>query len=191
MNPVTVRAVLFPDSDLTTVTQTPGWRDALDRVPANARPIVGRDLPSAVSSLLGLDLGQVLVTAWHQHRTLLAAARRTQGNPQAVELVPLATHQITTAHRPSVEIVVNEATVLTIHLELSLSLEIEGLAGVVRSGHLVGLQSGRCTVSVALSVEEQEVASRQRVALDPVLMVSLGEGIALLPDPAATESRRP
>jgi hypothetical protein len=182
MSPVTVRAVLFPQEDLAAVTHTPGWRDALDRVPAHARPIVGRDLPSALSSLLGLDLGQVLLTAWRQHRTLLAAARRTQGNPQAVELVPLATHQITMAQHPSVEIVVNDATVLTVHFELSLSLDVEGLAGVVRGGRLASIQSGRCTVTAALSIEDHEVASRQRVALDPVLMVSLGEGIALLPE---------
>jgi hypothetical protein len=187
---MTVRAVLFPDPDPAAMAGTPGWRDAfagaLDRVPASARPLVERDLPAAVSSLLGPDLGLVLVSAWRQHRALVAAARRTQADPRAAEFVPLADHGITTAHHPSVEIVVNEATVGSVQLELSLSLDIEGLAATVRSGRLVALQGGRCTVSVALAVEGHEVASRQRVLVDPVLAVSFGSGIALLP-----EERRP
>lgn len=184
MSLVTVRAVLFPDPDPAAVTATQAWHDvlagALDRVPASARPIVRRDLPSAVSGLLGLDLGLVLVSAWRQHRALLAAARTTQANPGAVEVVPLATHRITTAHRPYVEVVVNEATVVTLHLELSLSLDIDGVAATVRSGRLVAVQGGRCTVSVALGVEGQEVASRQGVIIDPAVTVSIGQGIALL-----------
>jgi len=187
MSPVTVSAVLFGDREPATVLQeAPGWRQVVDglagglaSVSAGGRMAVERELATASAGLLGLDLGDVLVGAWRKHRALVAAAEATRDRPGATELVQLATHRVTTTHRPYVTVAVNGATVATVHFDLSLTLDVDGVLGQVRQGRLVGLQGGRCTVTASLGCGGHDVVSR-RTVIDPVITVRVGEGINLL-----------
>jgi hypothetical protein len=187
MTTVTVRAVLLGDADpARALAASAGWRGVVDglggalgQVSAGGRQVVEREMSAAVAGLLGLDLGDVLLAGWRRHRALHAAAEATQGNPGAVEVVQLATHRITTGHRPYVDIVLNGATVATVHFDLSLDLDVDGVLGTVKEGKLMSLQGGRCTVSAGLSCLGKELVSRQ-VAIDPVVAVNLGQGVSLL-----------
>lgn len=189
MSQVTVRAVLFGQADAAAaLARTPGWRGVIDglggalsAVSTGGRQLVHRELSSAVSGLLGLDLRDVLIGGWRRHRALQSAAHATQANPQATEVVTLATHQITTAHRPYVDIIVNGAKVGAVHFDLALTLDIDAMVGTVRQARLVALQGGRCAVTAWLGCEGRELVSRQAV-IDPVVTVALGDGIALLQD---------
>ena len=193
MSQITVRAVLFGDGDPAgAISRTPGWRGVVDRiggavggVSAGGRQIVEREMTSALAGLLGLDVGDVLVGGWRRHRALAAAAHATRANPTATEVVQLATHRITTAHRPYVDIIVNGGKVATIHFDLGLTVDVDGLVGTVRQARLVAIQGGRCTITAGLACEGLEIASRQAV-VDPALTVRLGQGIALL-----DEERKP
>ena len=67
------------------------------------------------------------------------------------EVVQLATHRVSTTHRPSVDVMVNGARLTTVHCELSLVLEIEALTATVRHARLVALGGGRSTVTAVLA----------------------------------------
>jgi hypothetical protein len=187
MSPVTVSAVLFGDREpATALAAAPGWRQVVDglagglaAVSAGGRLAVERELAAALAGLLGLDLGDVLVGAWRKHRALVAAAEATRESPAATELVQLATHRVTTTHRPYVTVAVDGATVATVHFDLSLTLDVDGLLGQVRQGRLVALEGGRCTVAASLGCGGHEFVTR-RAVLDPAITVRIGEGIALL-----------
>ncbi len=183
---VTVSTVLFggasPIQTLATVAGWPAVRErlgkALASVPAAQRELASRELGSAVGSLLGLRLGDVLVTAWRAHRALLAAGRATFENPAATEMVQLASHRITTAHRPYVDVIIDDRRIATLHFDLSLGLDVDTLLGTVRRGRLVALSSGRCAVTASLGCEGVDLVSGQTV-IDPAASVTLGDGIAL------------
>jgi len=193
MSQITVRAVLFGDGDPDgAISRTPGWRgvvdrigDALPAVSAGGRQIVEREMTSALSGLLGLDVGDILVGGWRRHRAIVAAAHATRANPTATEVVQLATHRITTAHRPYVDIIVNGGKVATVHFDLGLTVDLDGVLGTVRQARLVAIQDGRCTITAGLGCEGLEIASRQAV-IDPSLTVRVGKGIAIL-----DEERKP
>jgi hypothetical protein len=186
MGEATVRAVLFGDADPAgAIGASPGWAGvmnglgaALGQVSTNGRSTVEREMTGALSTLLGLDLGEVIIAGWRSHRALVAAAQATQDNPSATEVVQLATHQIATGHRPYVDVIVNGVKLATVHFDLSLSLDIDAVLATVRGGRLVAIQSGRCTVTATLSCEGHQLASR-KAKLDPVATVRLGQGLAL------------
>jgi len=183
---VTVSTVLFGDgSPHQGLAAAPGWPVVRDRlgqalagIPAPQRELALRELSGAVTSLLGLRMGDVLVAAWRAHRALLAAGRATIENPAATEMVQLAAHRITTAHHPYVDVVINDKKITTLHFDLSLFLDVDALLGTVRRGRLVALSSGRCTVTASLACEGIDLVSRQTV-IDPAASVSLGDGVAL------------
>jgi hypothetical protein len=187
MTEVTVRAVLFGDTDpAAALDRTPGWRSVLDGlagvlgpVSEAGRRLVDRELAGALGGLLSLDLGPVLVGGWRRHRALVAAAHATRDHPAATEVVQLAPHQITTAHHPSVDLVVNGMKLATVEFDLGLTLDLDGLNATVRRATLVSVQGGRCTVTASLACAGAVLASRQ-IVIDPAVTVSLGDGIPLL-----------
>ena len=191
MSPVTVRAILFGDAPpAEAVAGTPGWRavvegltPALSAVSAGGRTVVERELASALAGLLDLDLAETLLSGWRKHRALVEAAAATRADPAASEVVQLATHRVTAAHRPYVEVVVNGATIATVGFELSLTLDVDVAVATVRRARLVAVHGGRLTVTVAVTAAGRELVARV-VTLDPALTVSLGDGVALLPDEA-------
>jgi hypothetical protein len=160
--------------------------DAVGTVLRSTDGAVRAELARAVQGLLEIDLADVLLGGWRKWTVLTAAARRTRDRPGVTEVVSLAEHTLTSTSEPSVDLLVGEVRVATVHLELTVELTLQALAATVRGGRLVALTGGSCEVAVALSIEQRTVASRKaRVPLP--LVVRLGEGVALLP--AAGRSR--
>jgi hypothetical protein len=195
---VTVRSVLFGDSDPgAAVAASPAWGTVLSGLggvlltlspPGQAHLVaeVGR----AIGGLVNLDVVEVLVGGWRKHRSLHAAAERTKANPNpGIEQVELASHRITTTHRPYLDINVNGAKVATVHFDLGLTLDVDVMVGTVHQARLVAVQGGRCTVTAGLGCEGVPLASRQ-VVLDPHLVLRLADGIPLLAEDRRTADTR-
>jgi hypothetical protein len=190
---VTAKAVLFAQADPgTAAAKSPGWTgvlgglgQVLSSVSAAGKAAVERELSAALGRLLEQDLGQLLIAGLRHHGALVAAARATEENPAAVEVVQLAAHSITSTHHPYVDVVINGVKLTTVHFDLDFTFDVDALVGTVRSAKLVNIQSGHCLVTVALAYGGYEIASRQ-VPLDLAVTIQLGDGVDLL-----TEERRP
>jgi hypothetical protein len=188
---VTVGTILFGDTPpADAVAGTPGWRAVLDgleialsAVSPAGRAAAGGEVASALTGLLHLDLGETVVGGWRTHRALVEAAAATRVDPAASEVVPLATHRIDETHRPCVEVVVNGVTIATVGFEVTIALEIDAVLATVRRARLVAVHGGRIAATVALTAAGRELVARA-VTLDPALVVSLGDGVTLLPDDA-------
>lgn len=189
---VTVRAVLFGSGEASAALGS-GW-SGIEGVPGlapAARKGLEREVGSALSNLLDIDLGQLLLGGWRRHRALAAAAQYTREHPETTELVHLATHRIATGYQPSVEIALNGTPLTTVHFELTATFELTDIAGTVRRARLVELHSGRCRVTVGLTCAGHELASRS-ADLDLDVVLPLGAGVALLADePVAPVPRLP
>ena len=125
--PQTVLDLLFPPGVDSSVAVVPdllptGASEDLDRalqnIPATLRTAAVRETTGAAKGLLNADPIGFLVSGWQKHREVIAAARRTVAGPGIIELVDLATHQITVTQRPAVSLLVDNRQTATIELGL-------------------------------------------------------------------------
>jgi hypothetical protein len=182
-SPLTVRSLLFDEAAngadlLARAIDEEAVAAALPRLSRAGRAAAGAELTDMAKGLLELDLGSLALAGWRKHRDLLAAATRTSEHPGSTELVELATHRITSVHRPSVDLLVDGVRVAVVRLELEVELLVRALVATVRLGHLIGLRSGSFDVRLTLSVAGRQVAGH-RTSLASPLFVPLGDGIAL------------
>ena len=164
---------------------------ALQQVSQAGRQAADRQVATVAHGLLDLDLGDLVVAGWRKQAALAAAVERTIANPGSTEVVELATHRITSVHRPFVELLINDIHVATVHFELHIEFAIKALVVTVHNGHIVCLHSGACDVTATLSAEGVRLARRQEHFELPLLIrwpLRLHPGGG---DPALSDARRP
>jgi len=153
---------------------------ALARLPRVTREAAVREAAVAAAALLKVDLIEVLVSGWREHRDIHAAARRTLATPGSKELVGLAPHRVSTVQQPAVSILIDGHRVHTLQLGLSIFFDVTSLVAGISLGRLAGVHSGRCDLGVALTVHEVEVLTK-RAHLELPGAVALKSGFRLLP----------
>jgi hypothetical protein len=153
---------------------------AFERLPRVTREAAVHEAAVAAVGLLKVDLVEVLVTGWREHRDIFSAARRTLDMPGSKELVGLAPHRISTVQQPAVSILVDGHRVHTLQLGLSVIFEVTGLVAGIHAGRLAGLHAGRGELGLALTIHELEVLTK-RSHLELPGVKSLKRGFRLLP----------
>ena len=153
---------------------------AFERLPRVTREAAVHEAAVAAVGLLKVDLMEVLVTGWREHRDIFSAARRTLDMPGSKELVGLAPHRITTVQQPAVSILVDGHRVHTLQLGLSIFFEVTGLVAGIHAGRLAGIHAGRGDLGLALTIHELEVLTK-RSHLELPGVRSLKRGFRLLP----------
>jgi hypothetical protein len=213
-HPFTVSAFLFgedqdPEHALAQALHEHGvlgsTGSALALVSEAGREAAGDQVADAANGLLDLDLGDLVIAGWRKQGQLAAAAERTAANPGTSEVVELATHRISSAHHPYVELLVNDVHVATVTFDLTIEFVVKALVVTVRDGHVVSLHTGACDVAATLAAEGVQLASRRAHFELPLvvrwpLLLRLGGGSDPLPygaksppipPPPPTRRRRP
>src|SRR5207247_6964372 len=95
-----------------------------ERLPRVTREAAVREAAVAAVGLLKIDLMEVLVSGWREHRDIFGAARRTLDMPGSKELVGLPTHRITTVQQPAVGILFDGHRMHTRQLSLSIFFDV-------------------------------------------------------------------
>ena len=134
---------------------------AFERLPRVTREAAVREAAAVAVGLLKVDLMEVLVSGWREHRDIFTAARRTLDIPGSKELVGLAPHRITTVQQPSVGILVDNHRVHTLQLGLSIFFEVTGLVAGIHAGRLAAVHAGRGELGLALTIHELEVLTKR------------------------------
>jgi hypothetical protein len=188
--PVTARAFLLGEDQDSPLSLARALEDqgvggilggALQDLSHAGQTAISDEVASTAQHLLDLDLGDLLVAGWRKHAGLRAAAKRTaatSGSSQEVVLLP--THRVTSTHSPSVELVVDNVRVATLHFELGFEFVVQGLAATISDGRLVAFRCESCEVTATLAAEGRQLVTR-RAQIQLPLVVRRGEGIQLLP----------
>ena len=134
---------------------------SLVHLPRVTREAAVREAAVAAAGLLKVDLIEVLVSGWREHRDIFSAARRTLEMPGSTELVGLAPHRISTVQQPAVGILIDGKRVHTLQLGLSIFFEVTGLVAGISHGRLAAVHAGRGHVGVALTIHEIEVLTKR------------------------------
>ncbi|MFI5801082.1 hypothetical protein [Streptomyces sp. NPDC051677] len=122
---------------------------------------VEHELAGSIDSFLSLDVFDVAAGGWRRHAALTEAAHRTRATPGSEEVVALASHEITSKHRPYIDVFLDGAKVGTLDVWLDLLFRISGLVTVVRDAHIVAVRSGQCVLDARLTVQQIPLAERQ------------------------------
>lgn len=162
---------------------------ALGGLTAAGRDTVCHEVGHVADTLLDIDATDVIAAAWKKHADLRAAGRRTALSPGSEEVVTLATHTITSSHRPYVDVYVDDVEITRVDIELSLTLVMKGVLALVRDGYLVELHAGTCDVTARLGCEHVRLAERTTSLSIPGTM-RLRQGIDLRPDSWAEPAAR-
>ena len=153
---------------------------ALAYLPEMTRRVAVQEAATTAAALLKVDLTDVLVHGWREHRDIVSTARRTLAAPGSTELLSLATHEVTMDKRPSINVLVDGHRVATLELGLSVVFDINGVLLGIGGGRLTAVHSGRCEITGTLAVQGTDLlVKRGRLALPGVF--SLRRGIRLLP----------
>ena len=142
----------------------------LRAVSRTGREAAGSQIAAVAHELLDLDMGDLAVAGWRKHAALTAAADRTRANPGNSELVDLATHRITSVHRPYVELLLNDVHVATVRFELRVEFLVRALVATVRDGQVASLGFGARDVTATLAAEGVQLLE-QRARLDVSLLI--------------------
>jgi hypothetical protein len=154
-----------------------------------AVPVVGdalwratlREVGHAAAGLLGVDLGDVMVTGWSKYEELREAGRRSLEIGSSA-VVDLAGRDLELRQHPHVDIAWHDQTVASIPLELLVTVHVHAVEAVVRGGSLVQLTTGRWVVAASIDVGGEKIGPKER-ELDPHLVIVLGTGIPWVADP--------
>lgn len=153
--------------------------EGLRNLSGSAVAAVNREIATVASGVLDLDLGDLLVSGWRKYSSLVQAAERTVAAPGSEEVVVLASHRVTSSHRPYVDLFVDEVKVITLRFELKVVFDLNGLVAVVRLGELTALRSGECVVTATLALEDVPLTQRQR-RVDLAVVVPLDPPVSLV-----------
>jgi hypothetical protein len=154
----------------------------LSRLTGDGREAANDALASAAAGLLDLDLGDVLIYAWRIQERLADAARETLRAPGRMEVVQLASHQVTSTYNPAVDLMVDGVRVHTFHFQLDLVLTIDVAAVIVQNGRLVAVKAGDGSVSGTLTLKMpggDATLLHQEQQIDLHLVIRVGNGIPL------------
>ena len=186
---LTAMDLLFdPDTDAAGILAGEIWSPdgdqdlgrALEHLPEATRKAAMQQAAITAAALLKVDLIDVLVRGWREHRAIASAARRTLAAPASTELVSMSAHEITLDQRPSVNILVDGQRVATLQLGLFIVFDVNALLLLITGGRLAALHSGRCEITATLAVQGTDLPVRQ-AHLDLPGVIPLRRGIRLLP----------
>jgi hypothetical protein len=154
----------------------------LSRLTGDGREAANHALASTAAGLLDVDLGDVLIYAWRTQERLADAARETLRAPGRMEIVQLASHQVTSTYNPAVDLMVDGVRVHTFHFQLDLVLTIDVAAVIVQNGRLVAVKAGDGSVSGTLTLKMSggdATLLHQEQQIDLHLIIRVGNGIPL------------
>ena len=124
--------------------QTEALRREVERQTVVPWEEVGEAMDGAVRGLFELPLGDLVWRAWLKLEELQAYRDPARHPPDEVSLVPLASHEIVSTHRPWLEVKVGARTLGRIEFSLQARLAMEGVLLEIRGGRVLALRSGRC-----------------------------------------------
>ena len=185
---VDLRTVLFDDPGEAAATMTaallagePGEEigGALRGMPDAAREAVLDRVGTAAAGLLEQNVTDIVGAAWRKHAALRDAALATLADPGTVREPELATHTVSFAHEPAVEIRMGEQVVATVTVQVQVEMRIACLTVTVRRGRLTAIRAGTAELEAVVALMGREVV-RRRAVLDLPVALPLGRGIPLL-----------
>jgi len=171
MTTTPISAVFFDDPDgtaraiadtLRSTDSAAEIRDRLGRTAEVTKAAVVDEVAGAAGEILEMSVGTIFERSWSKYTALVQAAEETAGDPDAVRLIGLVTHEVSVDYEPRVEVYLGERRVATVPVQLELGLTLRGVLVHVHDGCVTGVRAGACAIKGALSIAGQKVTSGEK-----------------------------
>jgi hypothetical protein len=100
-------------------------------------------LDQALDKALAVDMTDVIFGGWRRWRDLNEKALASRGD-DALHVIPLVEHSIDVAYEPTVELIVNGASIGKIVLRLEVSFNLSGFRVTLKHGAVTAVDAGEC-----------------------------------------------
>jgi hypothetical protein len=144
-------------------------------------PAAFGEIMKRVEDLLEPDIPGIMAAAWNKYRLLRKYLDRDKYPPDKTVLVSLAEHTVTSEHRPSIEIMINDRLVGKVDFHVTASLVFEGLTLKIRGGRIMEILTGSCTGKGAISCENCMLIERETAPFPLPGAVKLSDGVPISP----------
>src|SRR5262245_34876083 len=188
-NDLTVRTFLFsngPEDDLTALRRSlsehgivSSCHRELRELTQDGREAADEAVASITAGLLDFDLGDLLIYGWRIHGRLVDAGKETLASPGRQVVVQLGSHQVTSTHNPTIDVLIDGVRVHTFRFQVTAVFDIDLAAAIVQDGRLISLKAGDGSVTATLTTQmpggDVELIREQR-KINLHLIVDLGDG---------------
>ena len=137
-------------------------RDRLGRAADLTKDAVVDEVGSVAGEILAMSVGTIFERSWSKYTALVEAAEETAGDPDAVRLIGLITHEVSVGYEPRVEVYLGNKRVATVIVELELVLTLRGVLVHIRDGCVTGIRAGNCAIKGTLAIGGQTVTSGEK-----------------------------
>jgi hypothetical protein len=162
---VTVKQLLLPGEEPPPVLRracAAAMRGRVDAAITRLTPIgldiLGASIGQVVGGMLNVDVGDIVRSALTAHRRIADAMRTTAADPRTEVLVTIAEHTFESDFDPSVDVIADGVTVVSIAFQVALDAHVEGCLLVIAGGRVAAVRTGRTTLSATLSCQGVTIA---------------------------------
>jgi hypothetical protein len=134
-------------------------RERLGRTADLTKDAVVDTVGNVAGEILEMSVGTIFERSWAKYGALVRAAEETAGDPDAVRLIGLITHEVSVGYEPRVEVYLDDRRIGTVTIRLELGLTLRGVLVDVRDGCVTGVRAGDCAIKGALAIAGRTVAS--------------------------------
>ena len=167
-----------------------------EQMPKVSYKAVQKEMNAKIGEVLNTGIDDVLIASWKKYRGFQEYADPEKHPPGETVLVPLAEHSIQSSHSPHVDLMVRNVELGSVHLDVELAIQLEGVLLKIQDGKILAVRAGSCQVSGSLSCSvHTKAGSRELLSLEresPKFQlagaVSLGSGIVIPPAGGREES---
>jgi hypothetical protein len=119
-----------------------------------------KTIVARIPDMLRLDLGAILVGGWKKVSEFQRYADPSKYPPDETIFVKLGRHTVTSSHKPSLDIVVDDVKVDTVPFELKLTLTLDTAMLTIRAGEVLAVAPGACQAAGELKCEGDSLVKR-------------------------------
>jgi hypothetical protein len=140
-----------------------------------------RMVAARIPDLLRLDLGVIIVGGWKKMAELRRYTDRAKYPPGEGVLVEVTRHTVTSTHKPSLDIVVNDKKIDAVPFELKLTITLDGALLTIRDGKIEAMSPGACKAGGELKCEGYTIVKRDSSPIKVPGTWTFKEPIAIVP----------
>jgi len=132
-----------------------------------------------VDDLLDIRIADIMVSAWNRYGALRKYTDEKNYAPEKTMLVHLAEHTIKSAHKPYIEILVNEKKVGKVNFEITLALTLKSIVLKIKGGKIMEIETGSCIGKGTIKCENVPIFERKSKEIRLPGSIPLGNGVEI------------
>lgn len=141
------------------------WQEFQSRLGSEIKtikwPTAMPDLVSKIGELFSVELPDVLVASWNKAAELQQVLEESRNAPEAVTILELTEHTVSSEFHPSIEIRVLGVHSKKIPFTVRLLAKLKGINLKIQGGAITEIQAGNCEFEGKLQYEDLIIADKK------------------------------